>query len=157
MQGVSVISRNFSPGLPRLRGSGLRSRLNRAAGQTFLLLAMGLACRRSVDRVKGDVVSAERGSSPDCGLSVRSSIDEDWGSGDIPFLGVVFGDFDGPVGSAFRQDWQVAPSGPAVVEVVDCGMGFVGVDAGPPLALGAIDAVDEVAGAHARFGAEVAA
>src|SRR5699024_4242706 len=71
--------------------------------------------------------------------------------------GIVFGDFDGPVGSAFRQDWQVAPSGPAVVEVVDCGMGFVGVDAGPPLALGAIDAVDEVAGAHARFGAEVAA
>src|SRR5699024_12765357 len=47
-QGVSVISRNFSPGLPRLRGSELRSRLNRAAGQTFLLLAMGLACRRSV-------------------------------------------------------------------------------------------------------------
>src|SRR5699024_12720284 len=48
MQGVSVTSQNFSPGLPRLRGSGSRSRLNRAAGQTFLLLAMGLACRRIV-------------------------------------------------------------------------------------------------------------
>src|SRR5699024_1570624 len=123
MQGVSVTSRIlFSRDLPRLRGSGVRSRLNRAAGQTFLLLAMGLACRRSVDRVKGDVVSAERGSSPDCGLSVRSSIDEDWGSGDIPFLGIVFGDFDGPVGSAFRQDWQAAPAEPALVKVVYCGM-----------------------------------
>src|SRR5699024_10079760 len=120
-------------------------------------IGLGLACRRSVDGIEGDVESAEWGTPPDCGLSVRSPVDEEGCPWDIPFRGVALGDFDALFGFWFSEDWQVAPSGPAVVEVVDSGGGVVVVNAGPPLAVGAVDAVDEVAGARASGAAMVAA